>query len=168
MESMEGVDIDKVEEMTDVLVEGVKAAGKVGNTKQIVASREVETSTGDGFLCLGCEKEGKAVEEAKLAQEETAKREERLGQLVGVGPGDLVAAVEELVAKAAHLRTELEQLRAEGRTMAERVGRQLGDRDNAHAEKVRSLESLMVEKEKQLLQSSNLLRQRLAHGKKER
>merc|ERR1719278_117077 len=150
--------------MTDVMVEGVKAAGKVGNT----ASREVETSTGDGFLCLGCEKEGKAVEEAKPAQEETAKREERLGQLVGVGPGGLVAAVEELVAKAAQLRTELEQLRAEGRTMAERVGRQLGDRDNAHAEKVRSLESLMAEKEKQLLQSSNLLRQQLAHGKKER
>jgi len=168
MERMEKVDIDKVEEMTDVMVEGVKAAGKVGNTKKIVASREVETSTGDGFLCLGCEKEGKVVEEAKLAQEKTAKREERLGQLVGVGPGDLVAAVEELVAKAAHLRTELEQLRAEGRTMAERVGRQLGDRDNAHAEKVRSLESLMVEKEKQLLQSSNLLRQQLAHGKKER
>ena len=34
-------------------------------------------------------------------------REERLGQLVGVDPGDLVAAVEQLVAKAAHLRTEV-------------------------------------------------------------
>ena len=33
---------------------------------------------------------------------------------------------------------QLEQVRAEGRTMAERVGRQLGDRDNAHAEKVTS------------------------------
>jgi len=169
MEKMERMEsVDKVEEMTDVMVEGVKAAGKVGNTDKTVASREVETSTGDGFLCLGCEKEGKAVEEAKLAQEEAAKREERLGQLVGVDPGDLVAAVEELVGQAALTRTELEQLRAEGRTMAERVGRQLGDRDNAHAEKVRSLESLMAEKEKQLLQSSNLLRQQLAHGKKER
>merc|ERR1712088_1246656 len=156
--------MERVEEMTDV----VEAIDKVGNTGEIVASREVETSTGNGSLCLGCEKEGKSVEEAKLSQEEIAKREERLGQLVGVAPGDLVAAVEELVAKAAHLRTELEQVRAEGRTMAERVGRQLGDRDNAHAEKVRSLESLMAEKEKQLLQSSNILRQQLAHGKKER
>merc|ERR1719331_2464355 len=171
MEKMEKMErVEKVEEMTDVMVEeGVEAAGKVGNTEKIVTSREVETSTGNGgFLCLGCEKEGKSVEEAKLAQEEIAKREERLGQLVGVAPGDLVAAVEELVARAAHLRTELEQLRAEGRTMAERVGRQLGDRDNTHAEKVRSLESLMAEKEKQLLQSSNLLRQQLAQGKKER
>lgn len=162
MEKMERV--EREEEMTDV----VEAIDKVGNTGEIVASREVETSTGNGSLCLGCEKEGKSVEEAKLAQEEIAKREERLGQLVGVAPGDLVAAVEELVAKAAHLRTELEQVRAEGRTMAERVGRQLGDRDNAHAEKVKSLESLMAEKEKQLLQSSNLLRQQLAQGKKER
>lgn len=162
MEKMERV--ERVEEMTDV----GEAIGEVGNTEKIVASREVETSTGNGFLCLGCEKEGKAVEEAKLAQEETTKREERLGQLVGVDPGELVAAVEQLVAEAAQLRTELEQLRAEGRTMAERVGRQLGDRDNAHAEKVRALESLMSEKEKQLLQSSNLLRQQLALGKKER
>merc|ERR1711953_171740 len=118
--------------------------------------------------CLDCVNVGKALEDAKAAQKETIKREERLGQMVGVAPGDLVAAVEQLVDKAAHLRTELEQVRAEGRTMAERVGRQLGDRDNAHAEKVQALETLMAEKEKQLLQSSNLLRQQLAHGKKER
>ena len=32
-------------------------------------------STGNGgFLCLGCEKEGKSVEEAQAAQEEAAKR----------------------------------------------------------------------------------------------
>jgi len=165
MEKMEKMErVERVEEMTDV----VETIDKVGNTEEIVASREAESSTGNGFLCLACERDGKAVEAGKLDEEEATKREERLGQLVGVDPGELVAAVEELVARAAHLRTELEQLRAEGRTMAERVGRQLGDRDNAHAEKVRSLESLMAEKEKQLLQSSNLLRQQLAHGKKER
>merc|ERR1719234_2427887 len=88
MEKMERMErVEKVEEMTDVM-------------------GEVETSTGNGgFLCLGCEKEGKSVEEAKAAQEEAAKREERLGQLVGVDPGDLVAAVEHLVADAAQLRT---------------------------------------------------------------
>merc|ERR550519_2585605 len=150
--------------MTDV----VEAIDKVGNTEEIVASREAESSTGNGFLCLACERDGKAVEAGKLNEEEATKREERLGQLVGVDPGELVAAVEQLVDKAAQLRTELEQLRAEGRSMAERVGRQLGDRDNAHAEKVQALETLMAEKEKQLLQSSNLLRQQLAHGKKER
>merc|ERR1719242_1493461 len=153
--------------MADVVERVEIEAGK--NTEKIVTSREVETSTGNGgFLCLDCEKLGTSLEDAKAAREELAKREERLGHLVGVEPEDLVASVEELVSKAAHLRTELEQVRSEGRTMAERVGRQLGDRDNAHAEKVEALETLMAEKEKQLLQSSNLLRQQLAHGKKER
>merc|ERR1719242_2245600 len=153
--------------MADVVERVEIEAGK--NTEKIVTSREVETSTGKGgFLCLDCEKLGTSLEDANAAREELAKREERLGHLVGVEPEDLVASVEELVSKAAHLRTELEQVRSEGRTMAERVGRQLGDRDNAHAEKVEALETLMAEKEKQLLQSSNLLRQQLAHGKKER
>ena len=101
--------MERVEEITGVL----ETIGEVGNTEKIVGSREAETSTGDGFLCLACEKGVKALDEAQLAQEETAKGQERLGQLVGVDPGDLVAAVEQLVAKAAHLRTELEQLRAE-------------------------------------------------------
>ena len=49
MEKMERMErVEKVEEMTDVMVEeeDVEAAGKVGNTEKIVASREVETSTG--------------------------------------------------------------------------------------------------------------------------
>jgi len=87
---------------------------------------------------------------------------------VGVETCDLVAAVEELVTKSALLRAEAERLREDGVRMAEGVGRQLADRDQAHGERVRALETLMTEKEKQLLQSSNLLRQQLAQGKKER
>ena len=82
---------------------------------------------------MDCVNVGKALEDAKAAQEETSKRfhflfiiynfffnfdyfclilaallrEERLGQVVGVAPGDLVAAVEQLVDKAAQLRTEV-------------------------------------------------------------
>jgi len=163
--------LENMEEMEDVVetVDRVAEDGGQSNEEKIVSSREKKSSTGaPASFCLDCVNVGKALEDAKAAQEETIKREERLGQVVGVAPGDLVAAVEQLVDKAAQLRTELEQLRAEGRSMAERVGRQLGDRDNAHAEKVQALETLMAEKEKQLLQSSNLLRQQLAHGKKER
>ena len=82
-------------------------------------------------FCLDCVNVSKALEDAKAAQEETIKRfhflfiisnfcsdnfclilvallrEERLGQVVGVAPGDLVAAVEHLVDKAAQLRTEV-------------------------------------------------------------
>jgi len=107
--------------------------------------------------------------------ERTAKRmisgeheRERLHQLVGAGPGELVAAVHQLVNKSEELRKQAEQLKEEGKTIAENVGRQLDDRDTAHGERVRALEMLMSEKERQLLQSSNVLRQQLSQGKKER
>merc|ERR1712098_417174 len=43
----------------------------------------------------------------------------------------------------------------------------MGDRDNTHAEKVKELEVVRLEKEKQLLQISNQLRQDLATTKKQ-
>ena len=69
--------------------------------------------------------------------------------------------------EAVSLRSEMEQLREDGLRMAESVGRQLTERDNTHSERVRSLEIVMAEKEKQLIQSSNLLRQQLAAVKTE-
>ena len=44
---------------------------------------------------------------------------------------------------------------------------QLAERDAAHAERVRALEILMNEKEKQMLTTSNLLRQQLAASKRD-
>ena len=64
MEKMERMErVEKVEmEMTDVMVEEeVEAAGKVGNTEKIVASREVETSTGQIFSRLKGERLGPAL-----------------------------------------------------------------------------------------------------------
>merc|ERR1711955_191366 len=61
-----------------------------------------------------------------------------------------------------------EQLKEESKQMAENVGSQLVDRDKAHGERVRALEMLMAEKERQLLCSSNVLRQQLAQGKRKR
>merc|ERR550519_2767742 len=87
MENME-----KVEEMTYV----GETIGEVGNTEKIVASREAETSTGDGFLCLGCEKGGKALEEAKLAQEEIVEEMTYVGETIGeVGNTEKIVASRE-------------------------------------------------------------------------
>ena len=41
-------------------------------------------------------------------------------------------------------------------------------RDTAHSERVRALESLMAEKEKQLVEGASVLRQQLAVGRRER
>jgi len=69
--------------------------------------------------------------------------------------------------EASAVRTEVEELKVGRQKMAESVGRQLTDRDTTHAEKVKHIEAVSQEKEKQLLQSSNLLRQQLAAAKKE-
>jgi len=80
---------------------------------------------------------------------------------------DLIESVEIMLKEASAVRSEVEQLKEEGLRMAESVGRQLTDRDSCHSERVMSLEIVMAEKEKQLLQSLNLLRQQLSTAKKE-
>jgi len=80
---------------------------------------------------------------------------------------DTIESVENILREASAVRSEVERLKEESLRMAESVGRQLTDRDNCHSERVRSLEIVMAEKEKQLLQSSNLLRQQLSDSKKE-
>merc|ERR1739844_743001 len=61
----------------------------------------------------------------------------------------------------------MDKLKVENVQLAENVAVQLRERDKAHSERVRSLEIVMNEKEKQLLQSSNVMRQQLASAKLE-
>merc|ERR1719312_2252795 len=69
--------------------------------------------------------------------------------------------------EAKGLKEEVTELKAERLKMAESIGRQLTDRDNSHAEKMKEIEAVRKEKERQLLQSASLLRQELAAAKKE-
>ena len=80
---------------------------------------------------------------------------------------DIIESVEAVVREASAVREEVKQLKEERLTLGKSVGRQLAERDTAHSERVRSLEMLMAEKEKQLLQSSNILRQQLAAAQRE-
>ena len=80
---------------------------------------------------------------------------------------DIVENIEKMMREASAVRKEVEQLKEERLKMAESVGRQLTDRDTTHIESVKNMEAVSVEKEKQLLQSSNLLRQQLAAAKKD-
>ena len=80
---------------------------------------------------------------------------------------DISEGIKKLLREASEVQGECDQLRDEGLRMTKGVGRQLTERDNAHSERVRSIEIVMAEKEKQLLQSSNLLRQQLADAKRE-
>ena len=80
---------------------------------------------------------------------------------------DVIETIETMLREVSSLRVDLVQLKEEELRMATDAERQLGERDRAHSEIVRSLEIVMAEKEKQMLQSSNLLRQQLAESKSE-
>ena len=64
-------------------------------------------------------------------------------------------------------RADLQLARKELTQLAEGVGRQLADRDRTHADRVHNLENLMDEKERQLMQAANVLRQQLAAARRD-
>merc|ERR1712106_157180 len=80
---------------------------------------------------------------------------------------DNLENVKKVMKEALTVRIEIDQLKEERLRMAEGIGRQLTDRDTTHAGKVKEMEALKVEKEKQLFQSSSLLRQQLAAAEKQ-
>jgi len=105
---------------------------------------------------------------ARLSLDHYQAQTNRLSQLCGgQTETDLVETVERIVNEAAERETEVERLKEDNRMMSESVAVQLRERDKAHSERVRSLEILMTEKEKQLLQNSNSMRQQLASAKQE-
>merc|ERR1712106_1241227 len=80
---------------------------------------------------------------------------------------DILENVEKVMKEALAGRNEIDQLKEERLRMAEGIGRQLTDRDTTHAEKVKDMEAVKEEKEKQLFQSSSLLRQQLSAAEKQ-
>jgi len=75
--------------------------------------------------------------------------------------------VRQLIEQTKKTRNALQKSKEDCLRMAEGVGRQLAERDREHADRVKSLEIMMKEKEKQLLNASNLLRQQLSDAKRE-
>ena len=106
------------------------------------------------------------LEAARLSLKHYQTQTDRLSQLCG-SEAELVETVQRIVQQAAERETEVGRLREENRRIAEDVAVQLRERDKAHSERVRSLEILMTEKEKQLLQNTNSIRQQLASAKQE-
>merc|ERR1711862_330858 len=80
---------------------------------------------------------------------------------------DLVTLVEKVMKETKALKEDVTELKAQRLKMAESIGRQLTDRDDSHADKIKEIEAVRMEKERQLLQSASLLRQELAAAKKE-
>merc|ERR1711963_1032127 len=112
---------------------------------------------------------GKKIEEITKINEtltEYQNEKNRLSQMFG-SESDILESVETVLKEASEKKKELEKLKEDNLGLAENVAVQLRERDKAHSERVRSLEIVMNEKEKQLLQSSNVMRQQLASAKLE-
>lgn len=140
---------------------------KQKEAEQLQNSRDlsIQTDTSDES-CLSCS--DKTQELTKISETLTKYESEknRLSQLFG-SESDIFANVESVLKEASEKKCELNKLKDENLQLAENVAVQLRERDKAHSERVRSLEIVMNEKEKQLLQSSNVMRQQLACAKLE-
>jgi len=129
--------------------------------------RELSIQTDDSDeSCLSCNDKIQELSKANETLSEFQNEKNRLSQLFG-SESDILGSVENVLKEAAEKKNLLEKLKEENLQLAENVAVQLRERDKAHSERVRSLEIVMNEKEKQLLQSSNVMRQQLASAKLE-
>lgn len=116
--------------------------------------------------CINCSEKSQELAEVNKTLTQYESEKSRLSQLFG-SESDIFSSVESVLKEAAEKKSEMDKLRVENVQLAEDVAVQLRERDKAHSERVRSLEIVMNEKEKQLLQSSNVMRQQLASAKLE-
>jgi len=129
--------------------------------------RELSIQTDDSDeSCLSCNDKIQELSKANETLSEFQNEKNRLSQLFG-SESDILGSVENVLKEAAEKKNLLDKLKEENLQLAENVAVQLRERDKAHSERVRSLEIVMNEKEKQLLQSSNVMRQQLASAKLE-
>jgi len=142
-----------------------KRAKKQAEKDAEKSSRFVDFSVQTEEVQAGAEAE---LEAARERVQHFSSQNNRLSQLVGgETETDLVGRVETILSQAADRETELAGLREDNLRISESVAVQLRERDKAHSERVRSLEILMTEKEKQLLQNTNSIRQQLAAARQE-
>jgi len=138
-----------------------KEAEKLKNCREL----SIQTDDSDES-CLSCNDKIQELSKANETLSEFQNEKNRLSQLFG-SESDILGSVENVLKEAAEKKNLLDKLKEENLQLAENVAVQLRERDKAHSERVRSLEIVMNEKEKQLLQSSNVMRQQLASAKLE-
>lgn len=116
--------------------------------------------------CNSCSEKIQEITKINETLTEYQNEKNRLSQMFG-SESDVLESVETVLKEASEKKKEIDKLKEDNLGLAENVAVQLRERDKAHSERVRSLEIVMNEKEKQLLQSSNVMRQQLASAKLE-
>lgn len=129
--------------------------------------RELSVQTDDSEdSCNSCSEKLQEITKINETLTQYQNEKNRLSQMFG-SESDVMESVENVLKEASEKKKEIDELKEDNLALAENVAVQLRERDKAHSERVRSLEIVMNEKEKQLLQSSNVMRQQLASAKLE-
>merc|ERR1719422_2090351 len=138
-----------------------KEAERLENLRELSVQTDVSEDS-----CNSCSEKIQEITKINETLTEYQNEKNRLSQMFG-SESDVLESVETVLKEANEKKSEMDKLKVENVQLAENVAVQLRERDKAHSERVRSLEIVMNEKEKQLLQSSNVMRQQLASAKLE-
>jgi len=138
-----------------------KEAERLENLRELSVQTDVSEDS-----CNSCSEKIQEITKINETLTEYQNEKNRLSQMFG-SESDILEIVETVLKEASEKKKEIDKLKEDNLGLAENVAVQLRERDKAHSERVRSLEIVMNEKEKQLLQSSNVMRQQLASAKLE-
>jgi len=128
--------------------------------------RELSVQTDNSEDSNSCSEKLQEITKINETLTQYQNEKNRLSKMFG-SESDILESVENVLKEASEKKKEIDKLKEDNLGLAENVAVQLRERDKAHSERVRSLEIVMNEKEKQLLQSSNVMRQQLASSKLE-
>jgi len=149
------------------IIRSKKRKAKAESNKLKKNQKECSVQT-EVTKCLSCREKSNQISSQSETINKHESDREHLKKLVCCDDNDgIIPSIEKMLGEASAVKSEITQLTENELKMASGIGRQLGERDTAHSERVRSLEIVMAEKERQLLQSSNILRQQLAAAKRE-
>jgi len=138
-----------------------KEAERLENLREL----SVQTDNSEDS-CNSCSEKLQEITKINETLTQYQNEKNRLSKMFG-SESDILESVENVLKEASEKKKEIDKLKEDNLGLAENVAVQLRERDKAHSERVRSLEIVMNEKEKQLLQSSNVMRQQLASSKLE-
>lgn len=138
-----------------------KEAERLENLRELSVQTDVSEDS-----CNSCSEKIQEITKINETLTEYQNEKNRLSKMFG-SESDVLESVETVLKEASEKKKEIDKLKEDNLGLAENVAVQLRERDKAHSERVRSLEIVMNEKEKQLLQSSNVMRQQLASAKLE-
>jgi len=147
------------------LIRSKKRKAKAERKKKEKHQKEGSCQT-EAINCITCSDNVAQISSQTQKISEYKRERENLMELLScdadISDLDIVERVEEMMNKASAVKGEVQKLTEERLAMTGSLEKQLAERDTMHSERVRSLEIVLAEKEKHLLQSSNLLREQLA------